>query len=82
MNCVSRKHQQRKLKQFEMDIGRLKIGIKTAEQTNEGSAKQQSEIQSKFINMEKVIQAQTKTYMGLKRKTELQKTDDDANSKK
>ena len=32
--------------------------------------------------MKKVIQAQTKTDMGLKRKTELQKTDDDANSKK
>ena len=32
--------------------------------------------------MKKVIQAQIKTDMGLERKSELQKTDDDANSKK
>lgn len=66
-----------------MDFGTLRTGVKIAEQTiNKGSAKLSNVAQNKIINREKLIQAQTKIDMGLKRKTQSQKKVDGANSKK
>lgn len=53
-----------------MDFGTLRTGVKIAEQTiNKGSAKLSNVARNKIINREKLIQAQTKIDMGLKRKT-------------
>lgn len=66
-----------------MDFGTLRTGVKIAEQTiNKGSAKLSNVARNKIINREKLIQAQTKIDMGLKRKTQSQKKVDGANSKK
>lgn len=66
-----------------MDFGTLRTGVKIAEQTiNKGSAKLSNVAQNKIINREKLIQAQNKIDMSLKRKTQSQKKVDDANSKK
>lgn len=66
-----------------MDFDTLRTGVKIAEQTiNKGSAKLSNVAQNKIINREKLIQAQNKIDMSLKRKTQSQKKVDDANSKK
>ena len=66
-----------------MDFGTLRTGVKIAEQTiNKGSAKLSNVAQNKIINRDKLIQAQNKIDMSLKRKTQSQKKVDDANSKK
>ena len=59
-----------RLEQLEMDFGTLRTGVKIAEQTiNKGSAKLSNVAQNKIINREKLIQAQNKIDMSLKRKT-------------